>query len=448
MINLSALAQKLDGELMGGDIAFSQLSTDSRTLSRGDMYLALSGDRFDGNDFVVEAITKGASGAIVSKELDIDCPMLRVPDTHAALGEIAKLNRQRSSAKVIALTGSQGKTTVKEMIHRMLSNQASTLVTHANLNNTIGVPLTLLQLNEKHGFAVIEMGANRAGEIAFSADKALPNIALITNASSAHIEGFGSLQGIVEAKGEIIDSVSPQGTVILNLMDPNANQWIERAKSRRVVLFSACNSNNGPVEYFASNVLMGNGGCVSFTLNSPAGKCRLSLNLLGCHNVGNAVAAASAAMEAGATLDDIQKGLANLGPIGGRLEAKCALFGSRLIDDTYNASPNSFFVAIDVLMSFSGMRVLIAGDMKELGQESASAHALVGKYAAIAGVDEFWAVGEKSRFAVQAFGDNARHFASKSDLLAACKEIASNDTVFLVKGSRDTQMETIVSELT
>ena len=157
--------------------------------------------------------------------------MLRVPDTHAALGEIAKLNRQRSSAKVIALPGSQGKTTVKEMIHRMLSNQASTLVTHANLNNTIGVPLTLLQLNEKHGFAVIEMGANRAGEIAFSADKALPNIALITNASSAHIEGFGSLQGIVEAKGEIIDGVSPQGTVILNLMDPNANQWIERAKS-------------------------------------------------------------------------------------------------------------------------------------------------------------------------------------------------------------------------
>ena len=260
----------------------------------------------------------------------------------------------------------------------MLSNQASTLVTHANLNNTIGVPLTLLQLNEKHEFAVIEMGANRAGEIAFSADKALPNIALITNASSAHIEGFGSLQGIVEAKGEIIDGVSPQGTVILNLMDPNANQWIERAKSRRVVLFSACNSSNGPAEYFASNVLMGNGGCVSFTLNSPAGECRLSLKLLGCHNVGNAVAAASAAMEAGATLDDIQKGLANLGPIGGRLEAKCALFGSRLIDDTYNASPNSFFVAIDVLMSFSGMRVLIAGDMKELGLESASAHALVG----------------------------------------------------------------------
>ena len=187
---------------------------------------------------------------------------------------------------------------------------------------------------------------------------------------------------------------------------------------------------------------------MSFTLNSPAGKRRLSLKLLGCHNVGNAVAAASAAMEAGATLEDIQKGLANLGPIEGRLEAKCALFGSRLIDDTYNASPNSFFVAIDVLMSFSGMRVLIAGDMKELGQESTSAHALVGKYAAIAGVDEFWALGEQSRFAVHAFGDNARHFATKSDLVAACKEIASNDTVFLVKGSRDTQMETIVSELT
>ena len=447
MINLSALAQKLDGELIGGDIAFSQLSTDSRTLTRGDMYLALRGDRFDGNDFVSEAITKGASGAIVSKELDIDCPMLRVSDTHAALGEIAKLNRLKSSAKVIALTGSQGKTTVKEMIHRVVSHRANTLITYANLNNTIGVPLTLLELNENHRFAVIEIGANNAGEISFSADKALPDIALITNASSAHIEGFGSLQGIVEAKGEIIDSVSAQGTIVLNAMDPNVGQWIERANSRRVVLFSACSSDTS-VKYFASKVLIGNSGLVSFTLNSPVGQRRLRLRLLGCHNVSNAMAAASTAMEAGATLEDVEIGLANLGPIKGRLEAKRTIFDGQLIDDTYNASPNSFFAAIDVLMGFSGLRILVAGDMKELGQNSVSAHMLVGKYAAIAGVDEFWAVGEQAKFAVQAFGRRARHFTSKNDLLNACKEIANNETVFLIKGSRGTQMETVVNELT
>ena len=446
-MNFSKLAQQLDGELIGTDIAFSKLSTDTRTLVDGEVYLALSGDRFDGNDFVAEAVAKGASGAIVSRELDTNISQLRVPDTHAALGEIAKLNRQHSSAIVIALTGSQGKTTVKEMIASILSNQAPTLVTHANLNNTIGVPLTLLQLNDKHEYAVIEMGANRAGEIAFSADKALPDIALITNASAAHIEGFGSLQGIVEAKGEIIDSVFPTGTVVLNAADPNVSQWIERAGSRRVVLFSACRTLES-VDYFASNVLIDKSGCMKFVLNTPAGQRQLRLNLLGWHSVGNAVAAASTAMEAGATLDDVEAGLSSLQPVKNRLEPKTAIQGSHLIDDTYNASPNSFFAAIDVLMNFTGTRVVVAGDMRELGAESASAHRMVGKYAAIAGVNEFWAVGEQSRPAVEAFGESARFFNSKEELVKACKAIANKDTVFLVKGSRGVQMETVVQELT
>ncbi|MDP6414326.1 MAG: UDP-N-acetylmuramoyl-tripeptide--D-alanyl-D-alanine ligase, partial [Gammaproteobacteria bacterium] len=331
MMTLSELAQQLGGELIGNDSVFNQLSTDTRALARGNAYLALSGERFDGNDFVSEAIEKGASGAIVSRDLDHEIPLLRVADTHLALGEIAKLNRQRSSATVIALTGSQGKTTVKEMINSILSNRAATLVTHANLNNTIGVSLTLLRLNDEHRFAVVEMGADRAGEICFSVDKTQPNIALITNASAAHIEGFGSLQGIVEGKGEIIEGIHESGTLILNADDPNVEQWIARAASKNVVLFSA-GSSEMAVSYSATNCRLDSQGCISFTLLSPAGSQDITLKLLGKHNVANAVAAASAAMQAGATLDDVYTGLKLLKPVAGRLNPLMGINDCCVID--------------------------------------------------------------------------------------------------------------------
>ncbi len=446
MMALSELAQQLGGELIGNDSVFNQLSTDTRTLARGDAYLALSGERFDGNAFVSEAIEKGASGAIVSQELDHEIPMLRVADTHLALGEIAKLNRQRSSATVIALTGSQGKTTVKEMINSILSNRAATLVTHANLNNTIGVSLTLLQLNDEHRFAVVEMGADCAGEISFSVDKTQPDIALITNANAAHIDGFGSLQGIVEGKGEIIEGLHESGTLILNADDPNVEQWIARAASKNIVLFSPGSSETA-VSYSATNCRLDSQGRLSFTLLSPTGRQDITLKLLGKHNVANAVAAASAAMQAGATLDDVHAGLKLLKPVAGRLNPLTGTNGCCVIDDTYNASPTSFIAAIDVLVTYPTKTVLIAGDMKELGAEIAAAHSAVGEYASRAGVNEFWAVGECSLLAVQAFGYKARHFSDKAELVAACKEIANENTVFLVKGSRGSQMETVVSSL-
>ena len=446
-MTLSALAEKLNGELIGNDVVFTQVSTDTRALEAGDVYLALCGKRFDGNELVDSARESGAAAAIVSAPVQVDMPTLRVADTHVALGAIANLNRRRARAKLLGLTGSQGKTTVKEMIGAILTGAAPTLITEANLNNTIGVPLTLLRLTAEHVYAVIEMGADRAGEIAFSAHISEPDFALITNAGAAHLEGFGSLQGIVAAKGEIIDAVAAGGVVILNADDANVDQWISRAGNRKTVLFSSAESQS-PAACFASGLLIGKRGQVSFTLNTSIGQARIQLRLLGRHNVSNGVAAAAAAIAAGATLPQVVDGLENLMPVKGRLYPLPGVKGSSLVDDTYNANPGSFAAAIDVLATFSARRVVVAGDMKELGDESESAHRQLGEYAAAAGVDALLAVGEMSGLAAAAFGAAGRHFADKADLVDACRRMADEDTVFLIKGSRGAHMESVVNELT
>jgi UDP-N-acetylmuramoyl-tripeptide--D-alanyl-D-alanine ligase len=236
-MTLSDLAARTGGELIGADATFSKVSTDSRSVMPGDLYLALIGKHFNGHNFIDAAMQKGAVAAVVSDAAVTSIPVLQVSDTHKALGDLANVNRRRSDATVIALTGSQGKTTVKEMVGAILSNRAKTLITSKNLNNTIGVPLTLLRLMDEQ-FAVIEMGANGAGEIAFSVAITKPDIVLITKASAAHIEGFGSLQGIVEAKGEIIDGLGDLGIAVLNADDDNVEQWLRRAESKKTVLFS------------------------------------------------------------------------------------------------------------------------------------------------------------------------------------------------------------------
>jgi len=446
-MTLSLLVEELGGELIGADLEFSRLSTDTRKLARGSLYLALTGNNFDGNEFVNEAAEKGACAAIVSKEFESTIPTLRVVDTHVALGKISALNRKRSRAKVIALTGSQGKTTVKEMLGSILSAAGETLITQANLNNTIGVPLTLLDLESNHDYAVIEMGANIAGEISFSGGLAQPDIALITNASAAHIEGFGSLQGIVSAKGEIIDALGIEGVLILNADDAHVHEWIRRAGSRRTVLFST-DQGREDADYSCSDIVLGARGSVSFNLITPIGQRRTAIKLLGVHNVANSVAAAATAIEAGASLDQVELGLAALQPVPGRMQPMVGVNNSYLINDSYNASPSSFRAAIDVLGSCSGLKFLIAGDMKEMGEESESAHSAVGEYAAKAGIDKLWAVGGQSRFIVEAFGSGGRHFSEMSELTRACQDIASSEVTFLVKGSRGARMDAVVNVLT
>lgn len=444
-VSIAELAEKLDAELIGDDAVFSNLSIDTRTLKPGEAYLALRGERFDGHDFTVAAVDAGASALVVENKVESAVPQLIVADTHIALGSIASLNRQTSSATVVALTGSQGKTTVKEMIASILAERAPTLATNANLNNTIGVPLTLLRIEDGHEYAVIEMGANRAGEIAFSANATQPDIALLTGASAAHVEGFGSLEGIVEAKGEILDSLSADGVAVLNADDDYVQRWIDRSSHCSVVQFSG--RNNSGADYKASNVETRQGAGVCFDLSTPQGDIAINLSLLGEHNATNATAAAAVAMEAGATLDQIQKGLAAVKPVAGRLVQIVGKSGSTLIDDTYNASPSSFKAAIDVLAQFEGRKVLIVGDMKELGDESVASHEIVGSHARQRGIDELWVTGEFADTVAQSYGESAKVFRSQQSLIEFGREQISGDTVYLVKGSRGAQMDKVVAAL-
>ncbi|MGI9251481.1 MAG: UDP-N-acetylmuramoyl-tripeptide--D-alanyl-D-alanine ligase [Pseudohongiellaceae bacterium] len=477
-MTLTQLAEATGGRLTGADISFTRLSTDTRTLQAGDAYLALAGEHFDGNNFVAQARLAGAVAAIVSRANTESLPQLVVDDTAVAYATAARLNRRRSEAQVVALTGSQGKTTVKEMLAAIFATYTSTLVTEANLNNTIGVPLTLLRLEPEHRFAVIEMGANQPGEIAFSVAAAEPDIALITNASPTHIEGFGSLEGIVQAKGEIIDGIKPNGTLVLNADDAHLTQWQQRAANTlRVVTFSveATQATNNTADkatsatsnttdkatnttsnaaanatYKAINVTTDTNGQMHFKLLTPNGECPIALKLMGRHNVANALAASAVALEAGVNLDAVQQGLAAVQAVKGRLQQRRGLAGSTILDDSYNANPEAFRAAIDVLVKFPGRLILVAGDMKELGAESSSSHTHLGEYARQAGVNELWATGEESVNTVAGFGNTAKHFPNKNALLEACRKAAINENgkvVFLVKGSRGAQMETIVTGL-
>lgn len=445
-MTLSLLAQELGGELLGEDVMFSNVSTDTRSLNSGDLYLALVGENFDGNNFIGEAARAGAGSAVISSQLAPQLPVLRVADTHAALGKIANMNRRRSAAKVIALTGSQGKTTVKEMIGAILKNSTHCLATEANLNNTIGVPLTLLKIEEQHETVVVEMGANGAGEIAFSVAATEPDIALITCASPAHIEGFGSLQGIVTAKGEIIDGLKSDGVMVLNADDAFVEDWSVRAAGKHTVRFSYANAA-GDAQYFASQVVEQGDGTSSFVLHTPKGEQALSIRFLGKHNVLNAVAASAVALEAGASLADVAEGLAKLNPVPGRLSRLWGVNGCHLIDDSYNASPGSFVAAIDVLAGLSGQRILVMGDMKELGEDTDSAHRSIGEYAADAGIDAVWAIGEKSKLAIAAYSGTGRHFENKEELIQALIDITNSDLTVLIKGSRGAKMNEIVTAL-
>ena len=443
---LNALAAELQGELRGRNASFGAVSTDTRSLCPGDLFLALAGDNFDGNEFVPEADRRGAAAAVVSRFSGVDLPQLRVADTGAALARIARRNRERATATVLAVTGSQGKTTVKELLRSILSREGRCLATHANLNNTVGVPLSLLRLEADHRFAVIEMGANRAGEIAFCTAAAKPDIALITNAALAHAEGFGGLSGVVRAKGEIIDGLGSDGVLLLNAADPNVAAWRQRGGTRRIRQFSL-REVKGESDYFATAVSLSDSGQPVFTLTGPGVSTRVQLRLLGKHNIANAVAAAAAAFAAGAGEAAVREGLESAAPAPGRLCALTGRGGLRIIDDSYNANPDSFRAAIDLLADLPGRRLLVAGDMLELGPDAASLHREVGRHAASRGIEGLWATGELCRHMTRGFGRRARHFSSRRALLDDLDGFREKAGVILVKGSRGARMDEIARAL-
>ncbi|AXK53683.1 UDP-N-acetylmuramoyl-tripeptide--D-alanyl-D-alanine ligase [Pseudomonas protegens] len=441
---LSEVSAPLDARLIAGDVRFSGVSIDSRAIQAGQLFVALTGPRFDGHDYLNEVAGKGAVAALVEREVpDSTLPQLLVKDTRLALGQLGALNRGAFTQPVAAVTGSSGKTTVKEMLASILRTRGPVLATRGNLNNDLGAPLTLLELAPEHTAAVIELGASRIGEIAYTVAMTRPHVAIINNAGTAHVGEFGGPEKIVEAKGEILEGLDSAGIAVLNLDDKAFPIWKTRAAGRQVLSFAL---DNSAADFHASDIGRDARGCPSFTLHSPKGVDRVQLNLLGTHNVANALAAAAAAHAIGVSLFGIVTGLNAVQPVKGRTVAQLAKNGLRVIDDTYNANPTSMCAAVDILAGFSGRTVLVLGDIGELGEWAEQGHREVGAYAA-GKVSALYAVGPMMAHAVAAFGEHARHFASQADLIAALNVEQDPNTTILIKGSRSAVMENIVAAL-
>jgi UDP-N-acetylmuramoyl-tripeptide--D-alanyl-D-alanine ligase len=452
MMRLSQAAAMAGGRLQGADAVFDNVGTDTRTLQPGALFVALRGPNFDAHDFVESARARGAVAAMVSRTmLDVAMPLIRVDDTRLALGRLAAAWRADRNIPVVAVTGSNGKTTVKEMIAAILARRGAVLATQGNLNNDIGVPLTLLRLRDEHRYAVIEMGANHSGEIAYVARLARPTIGVVTNAGAAHLEGFGSVEGVARAKGELFQSLEEGGVAVLNADDRFAALWSDLIGARRTLRFGVQQAADIALKTGSECMELGDVLETRFTLRTPGGEIPIHLQLCGHHNVINACAAAAAALAAGAGSEDIQQGLAGLRAVKGRLQLKVAPDGLRLLDDTYNANPASLQAALQVLAKAPGCKILVLGDMGELGPDSQEMHAEMGAAARAAGVEQLYTIGVLTGRTTLSFGAGARHFATQEYLIAALRaalrETAARPVLVLVKGSRRMQMERVVTAL-
>jgi UDP-N-acetylmuramoyl-tripeptide--D-alanyl-D-alanine ligase len=443
---LSELAKIADGQVVGDDCSFTSVSTDSRTLKPSALFVALSGPNFEGHDFVAAAAASGAAAALVERALPAALPQVVVPDPLAALSMFAREWRRQFHIPLIGVTGSNGKTTTKELIGAILSRIGPTLVTRGNLNNHIGVPLMLLELTVAHRFAVIEMGANHLGEIAHLANIAEPTIGMVTNAGAAHLEGFGSLQGVATGKGEMFRSLPVEGVAIINADDVFSPEWRDSSTAERVLTFGF----EQPADFMAHKVNTStdqSGFLTEFELVTPYGSRPATLALAGLHNLRNALGAAAAACAAGVEIDDIVAGLAMMKRVAGRLELKAAINGAFIVDDSYNANPSSLKAGLDAFRNFGGVRWLVLGEMRELGAASDELHAEVGRYAHQAGIQRLFAVGEHSRFAVEAFGPGAQWFADLDSLISDLRGAIGAGVAILIKGSRANRLERVTAAL-
>ena len=442
---LQELQGKLSATLTGGDASIHSVSTDSRKLQPGDLFVALHGPSFDGHDYVQAAAERQASAALVSRPVAAPIPCLQVVDTRLALGQLAAQWRDRASARLVAVTGSNGKTTVKEMLAAILGQQGSVLATLGNLNNDIGLPLTLTRLQDED-FAVVELGANHAGEIDYLSRIARPEVAVLNNAGRAHLEGFGSLQGIARAKLEIINGLAKDGVFVFNADDKFADMWRQAASDYRQLTFGVQQPADVSSEPRGMRVKWSEQGFSSeFMVKTPAGDLQLNLQLAGEHNRLNALAAVAAAQVFGADRASIMTGLAQLRPVPGRLCLMRGCQGARLVDDSYNANPDSVSVAIEVLASAPGRRSLVLGDLAELGPEQAALHAEIGEQARPAGIDQLFTCGVLSEAASNRFGRGARHFSGVEQLTDALQQYMGADESVLIKGSRAAAMDKVVA---
>ena len=441
---LSAVAQACGVDRYADEVIFSGVCIDSRKVQAGDLFVVLKGERFDAHEFLPAVEQAGAVAALVEKSnTSIALPQLQVADTVKALGKTAVLNRALFSGKIIGLTGSAGKTTTKEMIAAILEQHSKPLVTAGNLNNHIGVPLTLLRLSAENDSAVIEMGASALEEIRYLTAMTRPDVALVTNVAAAHLEGFGSIENVAKGKCEIFEGLPENGTAVINLDNDWTANWKNLLEKKfRVLTYSA----KKHADVYAENVIQTADG-ISFTLHAAEHDQPVRLAFLGEHNVGNALAAAACCMAVGSSFESIVSGLQAAKPYKGRLQSKRGVAGCLVIDDSYNANPASVRMAIDALMACDGNKILVLGDMGELGADARALHADIGVYAKAAGVKNFLVTGALSKAAAESFGASSKWFDSWQSLADYCLTQAEKNSVFLIKGSRSAGMDRVADML-
>ena len=447
MINmlLSEAAKTVGASFSGEDITFYGCSTDSRTIEKGNLFVALHGEYFDGHQYISSAEKKGASSLIVDREISNTKPFIKVKNTREAIGLLAKYWREKIKIPLIAITGSNGKTTVKEMVTSILSTVSSVHATPGNFNNDIGVPKTLFGLNKNHNYAVIEMGANNLGEIEWLSKISSPNIAVITQCAPAHLEGFKNIESVAKAKGEIYSGLQSSGTAIINADDEYADFWKNICNEINKVTFGI-KSKNADVraEKIKSSI---DDLSTEFTLISDKDSIEICLPIFGEHNVMNALAAAACCASLDISMQAIKNGLENMKTIKGRLEIKIGKGQVRIIDDTYNANPVSLNAAVKALCSFDGAHYIVLGDMGELGGKAKKFHKEVGTLAKKQKVDGLFTIGDLSINASNDFGEGAFHFKNYDDLGKSLIKILDKNSTVLVKGSRSMGMERIVNFL-
>lgn len=443
---LSTIAQALNAEVVGQDVAVSSVGIDSRNIVDNQLFVAIKGERFDGNGFAAEALELGAAAALVSDSNVKVSPSILVNDTRLALGELAHYWRQQFDLPLVAVTGSNGKTTVKEMIASILTvAKGDVLSTKGNFNNDIGMPMTLLNIRAEHSSAVIEMGMSHLGEIRYLSNIANPQVAVVSNAGTAHIGELGSREAIAEAKGEVFEGLAEDGVAVINADDDFAEYWTSLNTGKKVITFGFTDTADVTARYRMES------DCTQMRLRTPEGVVSVSLAVLGQHNVSNALAASAVAVALGVTNVDIAQGLSHFGGMQGRLNSLVGHEGAVVIDDTYNANPDSMRAAIDVLAgqkkNADDMLIFVMGDMGELGADDETMHAAAGTYAKQKNISVFYSFGQASESASTAFGVEGQHFDTLESLISAIKQQMNKSTCVLVKGSRFMKMERVVKAI-
>ncbi len=441
LMRVSEAATRIGAHVGRSDGEFTGVTIDSRRVEPGNLFVALSGERVDGHDFVGAAEAAGAGAALVEREVETSLPLLTVADSQLGLGALARAWRENFNVPLVGITGSNGKTTVKEMLSAIVSRYMTTLVTQGNLNNELGVPLTLSRLDGSHKAAIVEMGASRVGDIRYLAEIAKPTVGVITQCAPAHLEGFGSVDGVAKGKGEMVESLPISGCAVLNADDDYIDYWRPRVSSSRTLTFGL--SDDAMVTCGWSQDADG----LHLDLTFPEGCARADLPLLGKHNVMNALAAAAAAFALDLSAVDIARGLGTMTAVPGRLAMRTRDDGVRVIDDSYNANPTSLGAAIDVLKDFSGPRWLVLGDMAELGETSVELHRDAGERAISCGIERLFTTGQVSKAATDAFGPGGKHYEHFDALLNDVRNEVGDARVVLVKGSRSMRMERVVAAL-